>query len=312
MKAFALDLWQDLRDKRLWPVAILLVVALVAIPFVLRQPADETAPATASVPAASAAAADAGAQELAIKALQEGTGPPSQLDTFSEKNPFKPLVKDASVADVADALDTPSGVSGETGAGGGGDTGSTETGGTDSGDTGGTGETPDDDTADPGDDEPKTIEYTYVLDITFTANGRKRDIDGMQKLDILPNEASPLLIFMGVTDSAGNAVFLVDSTLQTVGEGKCKPSRSECAFLYLGAGAEQEFTTEEGDSYRLLVDQIRKVKVGDEASSSKGKSAKAAVGAPPAPRRFAVPILADLLSVSSGAGGHSNSDQDRR
>ena len=60
---------------------------------------------------------------------------------------------------------------------------------------------------------PKTSEFTYVLDVTFWANGRKRTIEGLKKLDMLPNQAAPLLIFMGVTDDAGNAVFLVDSTL---------------------------------------------------------------------------------------------------
>ena len=68
---------------------------------------------------------------------------------------------------------------------------------------------------------------------------------------MLPNQVKPLLIFMGVTDNAGNAVFLVDSTLKATGEGKCKPSHADCAFLYLGAGSEEEFTNEDGDSYRL-------------------------------------------------------------
>ena len=39
MKVFALDLWQDLREKRLWPVALLLLAALVAVPVLLAKPA---------------------------------------------------------------------------------------------------------------------------------------------------------------------------------------------------------------------------------------------------------------------------------
>ena len=35
MKIFLLDLWHDLRAKRLWPVAAVLAVALVAVPVVL-------------------------------------------------------------------------------------------------------------------------------------------------------------------------------------------------------------------------------------------------------------------------------------
>ncbi len=139
----------------------------------------------------------------------------------------------------------------------------------------------------------------------------------MQKLDVLPNEASPLLIFMGVSSGGGNSVFLVDATLQTTGEGKCKPSRSNCAFLYLGAGAEQEFTTEDGDSYRLRIDQIRKLKVGDNASASSAaassknsKAARAAVDDSSASRRFVLPALTDLIEVSNG--NDSTGDQKRR
>ena len=44
MKAFALDLWHDLREKRLWPVAVLLLAALVAVPVLLAKPADDPGP----------------------------------------------------------------------------------------------------------------------------------------------------------------------------------------------------------------------------------------------------------------------------
>ena len=39
-------------------------------------------------------------------------------------------------------------------------------------------------------DEPKTAEFTYVIDVTFWANGRKRKIKGLERLDMLPNEAA--------------------------------------------------------------------------------------------------------------------------
>jgi hypothetical protein len=137
---------------------------------------------------------------------------------------------------------------------------------------------------------------------------------------MLPNQAAPLLIFMGVSDDAGNAVFLVDSTLAASGEGKCKPSRDDCAFLYLGAGAEEEFNNDDGDSYRLIINEIKRVKVGDEtgtaasdddASASASKSARAAVGAPPQARRFSFPTLTDFV-VESGDDTNNSTGADQR
>jgi hypothetical protein len=119
-----------------------------------------------------------------------------------------------------------------------------------------------------------------------------------------------------VTPNAGNAVFLVDSTLQAAGEGSCKPSRSECAFLYLGPGSEHEFTNDEGDSYTLRVDEIRRVKLGAGKRASASRKDKtiagAALGQPSRARRFSPPLLADAVSVSSGEAIHSNGDLDRR
>jgi hypothetical protein len=127
---------------------------------------------------------------------------------------------------------------------------------------------------------------------------------------MLPSENNPLLLFLGVSANAGNAVFLVDSTLKAAGEGKCKPKPSECAFLYIGAGSEHAFTNDNGDSYELRIDEIRKVRVGSGASASKAKRASAAVGEPVEPTRFSSPLIAD--EVSTGAESDSTDNQDRR
>jgi hypothetical protein len=140
-----------------------------------------------------------------------------------------------------------------------------------------------------------------------------RHIKGLERLDMLPSQASPLLLFLGATPNGGNAVFLVDSTLKAAGEGKCKPKASECAFLYIGAGSEHSFTNEDGDSYDLRIDEIRKVAVGASASAGRArgaKTARAAVG--PEPRRFSSPLISDEVSVSSEDQLDSTDSPDRR
>jgi hypothetical protein len=308
MKILLLDLWNDLRAKRIWPVAIVLLAALVAVPVLLAKPAEHPkSPPAASVSQAKTADQKKLGRFAQVRLADEEPGDGSTLGVFDPDNPFTPpkgaVKKESDQARQSDAgpSDSSTPASGDTGSGGGGG-------------SGGSGETPQ--TPSGGDDgKTQTASYRYVIDVTFTANGHTRHIKGLEKLDMLPNQAAPLLIFLGVTDDAGNAVFLVDSTLQAAGEGRCKPSADDCAFLYLGAGSEHEFTNDDGDSYRLRIDEIRKVKIDASASSSsheKGKSARAAVGAPAPPRRFVPPVLADLVSTSTGDSDNSTGRTGRR
>ena len=309
MKIFLLDLWHDLREKRLAPVAVVLALGLVAVPVLLAKPASDPGPAPVAT-APKKADREALAALTKVKLGKEDVGNGSTLGVFDPDNPFKPpkgkLKKDSlGIADTTGpgsgtgtpGADTGSGTpSGDTGSGGG------VTSGLPSFPTPGTGG---------GGGTTTTTVYKYVVDLTFKANGRTRHIKGMEKLDMLPNDASPLLIFMGVTAKGADAVFLVDSTLQAAGEGRCKPSEAECAFAYIGAGSEYLFTNEDGDTYTVKIDEIRKVKVGASASGAKSKSAKAraAVGRT---RRFVPPILADLVVVASDRLENSNNDPKSR
>jgi hypothetical protein len=316
MKVFLLDLWQDLREKRLWPVALVLLLGLLAVPVLLAKPAEDPGPAPTVNSAPPSKEEEEKDTELAQVSLQEGgEAAGSTLGVFDPANPFRPpekIVKRSKNEDGgapkpgADDQTAPdsgsSGGSGDSGSGGGDSHTSPPS-------SGGGGTTPPDDGG-----QPTTTVYKYVVDVTFTANGRTRRVKGMEKLDMLPNQTSPLLIAMGVTADGGNAVFMVDSTLKAAGEGTCKPSGRECAFAYIGPGSEHVFTQEDGDSYTVRVDEIRKVKVtpgaqGAKAGQAEGARANASVGSP---RRFEPLMLADLVVVASDKLEDSNSDSDRR
>jgi hypothetical protein len=311
MKIFMLDLWHDLQQKRLAPVAVALLLGLVAIPVVVAKPAEDAAPAP--VPRVSAAQRENADRALAalseVKLGNEKVGSGSTLGVFDPKNPFKTpkgVIKKqvASSGGGAAGPGSASGPSSESKSTSGGSSGGTTGGGTTGGTTGGTG----------GGTTTTTTIYKYVADVTFEANGRVRHIKGMEKLDMLPSQQSPLLIFMGVTANGGNAVFMVDSSLKAAGEGKCKPSASQCAFAYIGAGSEYMFRNEEGDSYRVKIDEIRKVKVepggtAAKAGSAKGAKARASVGAP---RRFTPPAFADEVVVSNDELADSNDQTSNR
>jgi hypothetical protein len=309
MKIFLLDLWHDLREKRLAPVAVVLLLGLVAVPVLLAKPAEDPGPAPV-VAAPKKADREALAALTKVKLGEDAAGKGSTLGVFDPDNPFSPpkgTIKKDGVPTSGDA--GPGDVSGTPG--------STSPGGdvTDGGALGGGGGVTSPGVTIPptgggGGGKTTTTVYKYVVDLTFKANGRTRHIKGMEKLDMLPSDSSPLLIFMGVTAKGADAVFLVDSTLEAAGEGRCKPSPAECAFAYIGAGSEYVFSEEDGDTYTIRIDQIRKVKVGASAdSSAKGAKARASVGPQ---RRFVPPILADVVVVASDELENSNNDPESR
>ncbi len=309
MKIFLLDLWHDLQEKRLWPVAAVLLAGLVAVPVLLAKPAgNPSPPAIASEPLPKPAKDQMAALARVTLGEEQGNRG-STLGVFDPSDPFKPPKKYTKEEKAESASGVGPGTGDATGggpAGGGigiitpgGDTGGGTAPGGDTGGTGGTG----------GGGGTTTTAYKYVVDVTFEANGRTRRIKGLEKLDMLPSESAPLLIFMGVTANGDDAVFLVDSTLEAAGEGRCKPTADECAFAYIGAGAEYVFSEDDGDTYTIKIDEIRKVEVGANASDAKGAKARASVGKT---RRFVPPVLADLVVVASDQLENSTSDTDGR
>jgi hypothetical protein len=322
MKVFLEDLWQDLREKRLWPVAVALALALVAVPVLLKKPFQ--APPPAAPLAQSAADQDLKHQAKVVLANQESNG--SRLNLFDPSDPFRAPasarkkddngVTSASGGGLANPADQAASTgSGSTLAGGGGSlTPSTGGGGggfSGGGTTGG-GSIPKSKT--------KVTKFTYVIDVTYKHNGHTRKEKGMTALEMLPNSSSPLLVFLGVDSKATNAVFIVDSSLKPapLSEGKCKPSNDNCNFLYLGAGNEEVFTTSDGQTYSLQIDGIRRVKVkskSTKASSKKHKadakksaastshdklvSGQSSTQSKKPTHRFVPPVLLDLVTVSS-------------
>src|SRR5215218_7737985 len=177
MKIFLLDLWHDLKEKRLWPVAVVLLAALVAVPVLLAKPSSAP-PAPAPTATAASPKPDVLKQLAKVKLGDDEPGDGSTLGVFDPGDPFKPPKGAIKKADVGSPGGTPGGTPNTGG-------GTTTT----------------------------TTSYKYVVDLSFSANGRTRQIKGMEKLEMLPNQNAPLLIFLGVTPQGSDAVFLVDSTL---------------------------------------------------------------------------------------------------
>jgi hypothetical protein len=248
---FFRDLFADLVNKRLLPVAIALLVAAVAVPVLLSsgEPASDPAATRAAQEQAAKAAADASAAQPIVAVQATGTTN-RKLTGLSRKDPFKqqhvPKVA-TTPTDSTSGSTTPS--SGDTGSSG----GSGHAGG--SGGSGGSGDTG-------GGSAPKTY-TTYKVDVTFGEAGATKSRKDVPRLSPLPNSSDPIVIFLGVsrTDKQTRAVFLVTSDAVATGDGACKPKDDACTYVYLAENETQYFDVQTGTAglaqYELTVKDIK-------------------------------------------------------
>jgi hypothetical protein len=279
VNAFVRSTIDDLVEKRLWPVAAVLLIALLAIPVLLSNPADEQpAPvSTAVTPAVAAGNASSAFQPAVSTEGKKSSEIRKKLEGFETKDPFKPQnlggggssaaggsvevqggdatagggSTDSSVADSP-----PLGTSGGGAAGGG---SSTDTSGTPT--------------------QSETFYYTYTADVRFGKEGNL-DRKTLNQFRSLPSSEDPVVVFMGVKEDGETAIFLLSSAASSTGEGNCEPDDT-CTFLYMKKGDKQRLeAVNENDevvTYELVllgIDVKRTDGPGKAASSSRSKRSK--------------------------------------
>jgi hypothetical protein len=206
-------IWSDLLDKRLWPVALVLVVAAVAIPVLLHKPADKVTGPTA-------AADVAGPRLAAGSSISLNQGAAERLlvggrlhDPFHQLHLPKAVTTSAATAlgptQASSVTSTPTGQGG---------TGTPSSGG---GSSGG------------GQKHQATAEKVRVA---FGKTGGSLKTYDLVPLTALSSTSDPVLVFLGVQKDGKTAAFLVSSDAAPQGDGHCSPSRSVCATLTVRAG----------------------------------------------------------------------------
>ena len=283
MHTFLLDLWHDLRAKRLWPIAALMLVAIVAVPFVLVAE-EQPAPPPVTPPTQAQTASD----KLPTIQLDEiSAKSPSNLSQFSQRNPFKPLRDlpktpaspkgEGETVDLGDSPKSDGRGSGKDDVSAAGKSGGSS-GGASSGGSGGS--------SGGGSTGPRTIYYDYRTDIKFGQSGSKlKTMKQVAAFTLLGDEKEPAAMFMGVTDDHEWAVFTVDTArYEAQGEHECKPTPERCEFIYLKVeddANDTTLTTLDGEkSYDLELTAIKRIildrsKVEDVPTEDQSDSAEA-------------------------------------
>jgi hypothetical protein len=269
MNAFVLDLWHDLKQKRLWPVAVAMLAAIAVVPVMLSKPvADPGEPAPAP-------AADTGqAAQIPLVDL-ESVPASSSLETFSAQNPFIPD-KDKPQPDAGSSASSGGGSTGGSTAsagGGSGDAGSAGSTGGSSGDTGSGSGSGSGSTTGGGKEF-----FTFEVDLKFGPAGEEKKRKSVKALDVLPDEENPVLVFMGVKDDGKTALFMVlDPGLQASGEGNCEPSKDDCSFFELSTKDSKDemlLDSSRGQDYGIQLTRVTRVEIDEPAAEPKAEGAR--------------------------------------
>ena len=285
--SFLKNVLHDLVEKRLWPVAIALVVALIAVPIVLGGSSDtgSTGDDVAAVPAPAAGSPGAAG---AVVSLQEKTAGKVQRGG-KVRDPFVqhhlPKVSTTSTNPVTAGNGSAGGP-----IGGGPSSSNTGSGGSSTPST----TTPADTTKQP-DAEKKpdtTAADLYRVKLKFGEAGAEKTINNVARLTPLPSADNPFFVYLGLKDDQKTAIFLVDADSVPTGDGTCKPSKANCAQIELEPGDMEYFDLQSGTAgvvqYQLELISVAKAKAASTASAARAHARESRAG-----REYLRQVVAD-------------------
>jgi hypothetical protein len=258
MSEFLSSVKADLVDRRLLPLVVLVVLALVgAVAYVVIGGGSSTTTPTAAV---STGPAGAGAPSgLAVsqitpeKAVAETTGGVSEQRQGEVHNPFTPLPEPKiKTATVAQSASSSTAGSSSSSSGSGSSQGS-----------GGAAPTEPSKPSTPA--KPKTVYHVAVLFGLIPAGttalaAQLTPYESLKLLAPLPSASQPLIVYRGVTVGGKSATFTLIGEAILHGEAKCLPSTAQCEAIDLKpAQTEQlEYVSSTGEplTYELRVVSI--------------------------------------------------------
>jgi hypothetical protein len=230
------DTWRFLVQRRLWPVAILLIAAAVAVPKLLTE--EPPAPMTDPVVAVKSDKSAVLAAEPIVAPADDADRSGRRQVLGSRKDPFKPQVTPTPVPKPkaeapAASTDAPSDQGG----------GETPSVGGSPAPAAGVPVTP---------TTPKKPDKRYELNELTVRFGPSTDVrpprKDVKRLQALPSSQEPVLIYLGVLKDKKTAVFLLDSGVIAEGDGTCMPSRTSCETIHIKEGETEFFDVTPAES----------------------------------------------------------------
>ena len=224
----------DLRDKKLWPLAVVLVAAVIAVPVLLSKGGSST-PVVAQAPAPSQAAPRTG-----IPVVSTGSNPSPGKLNGTARDPFTQIAHGTTTgpASAINAAGTATTVPGT-----GTSTTSTTSGTGSSSSNPSTGAIPAGPTTTIPTGTPKPAppglkaDQSYEVKLAITNSlGGVDTINPLERLSVLPSPQLPLLVELGVLKGGSRVLFAVQPGVVVSGAGSCIPAPIDCEILSLHQG----------------------------------------------------------------------------
>lgn len=273
---FLQDVYYDLKDRHLLPVAAILLVAIVAVPIAISGNSESEEPAASG---AGASGASASAGELVAEAHPGLRDYRRRLDGKGAVDPFRapateePATASSGAGSEAESA-SPSGSSESSGvAGSPGPTTYTPS------ESGSDGETP---------SESTLTHYSYAIDVRVSGGSGEQKKTSVRKnlpgLTMLPSRETPAIVYMGSTKDGKKAVMTVSSDVKAIyGDAKCVLGSETCQMLvmepglpatFVYGGAEKTFTIELLKIELVETEKQNKAALGKPKKGKAGKAGK--------------------------------------
>jgi hypothetical protein len=283
----------ELRQKKLWPVALLLLGGIVAVPVLLSS--SSSAPeATAQLPSTPTPATG-----TTLRTLNVQTTPAHSKISGSARNPFggaaggtptttttagSAAPNTAASAAASTASSVASGLAGNGGASPiSSSTTSSSSGGGSSAPTSTTGTNP---ASIVPNAKPKpapsglTSTESYDVSLAITnASGGVDTIDPLERDSVLPNQTEPRLVELGVLQGGKRVLFAVQPGTVVVGPGTCTPGPIYCEILSLREDqTESVAAIGSGKTTLFAVTGVSATNHGSVAAANRARRASSAAG----------------------------------
>jgi hypothetical protein len=268
---FLLDIYYDLRERRLLPLVALLVVALVALPFLLGGGSSESEPGEGDAIATTSTGRPSSTLVVAKSApgLRDYR---RRLGNDHAKDPFVQQYSNEAGSEGGSAESAPSGEEGsavtvESSEAGSGSTESAEP-------------------AGEGNNEPSEgghlQYYSWAIDVRVVPvppSGAKDKPkpsarNNLPDMTMLPSRAVPALTFIGVTKDTKRAVMLVsDKVTGLFGDGVCVVGSEACQLIAMEPGLPETVVYgADSRTYRIEVTKLQLLKTDELNVAPLGKS----------------------------------------